>query len=56
MDVVVVPGSKTGIGCDTDDPEVPQTCDTVISDQDISLDRMNIGTRLELGQAQRLPD
>ena len=38
-----------GIGYDTGDPEVPQACGTIISDQDVSLDRTNIGTRLELG-------
>jgi hypothetical protein len=38
-----------GIGYDSGDPEVPQACGTIISDQDVSLDRTNIGARLELG-------
>ena len=37
------------ISYDTVDPEIPQACDTIISDQDVSLDRTNIGARLELG-------
>ena len=43
-----------GIGYDTGDPEVPQACDTIISDQDVSLDRMNIGARIELGMCSAL--
>ena len=44
------------IGDDTRYPEVPQTRGAIISDQDVSLDRTNIGTRLELGRAERSPD
>jgi hypothetical protein len=36
-----------GIGYDPEDPEVPQACSAVISDQDVSLDRTNISTQLE---------
>ena len=44
------------IGDDTSHPEVPQARSTIISDQDVSLDRANIGARFELGRAQRSPD
>ena len=38
----------SGICYDTSDPKVPQACGTVVSDQNVSLDRTNIGVRLEL--------
>jgi len=38
-----------GVGYDACDPEVTQTCRTITSDQDVSLDRTNISARLELG-------
>jgi len=41
---------------DTRNPEVSQTCGTIVRDQDVSLDRTDIGARFELGRAQRLPD
>ena len=44
------------IGYYTRYPEVPQTRSTIISDQDVSLDRANISARFELGRAQRSPD
>ena len=37
-----------GISYDAGDPEVTQACRTIISDQDVSLDRTNISARLEL--------
>ena len=37
-----------GIGYYTGDPEVPQACGAIVGDQNVFLDRTNIGARLEL--------
>ena len=42
------------IGDDTRHHEVSQTCGTVVSNQDVSLNRMNIGARLDPLGAYRI--